>query len=327
MTTPGRGGLEGAWYRGDRWLWLLRPVEVLFRTLVFLRRSLYRGGLLSVYRAGKPVVVVGNITVGGTGKTPVIVALVEALQAAGLRPGVVSRGYGATAGRFPHRVGDGSTAADCGDEPLLIYRRTGCPCVVDPDRPAAVRALLAEEPVDLVLSDDGLQHYALGRDLEIAVVDAGVGLGNGFCLPAGPLREPPARLRQIDYVVYRGGQDPASAVRYRPEALVSLASGATRPLSPQGLAATVYAVAGIGRPQPFFDTLSAAGFRVLPRVFPDHHGYDAGDFAGLGDRPVIMTEKDAVKCAGIAGDNAWYLRISAELPSRLSEAVIALARS
>jgi tetraacyldisaccharide 4'-kinase len=326
LTSAGLGALADAWYRGDAWLWLLRPVELLFRTVVFLRRSLYRGGLLPVYRAEKPVVVVGNVTVGGTGKTPVIIALVEGLQAAGLRPGVVSRGYGATGGVFPHRVGAGSTAADCGDEPLLIYRRTGCPCVVDPDRPAAVRALLQEEAVDLVLSDDGLQHYALGRELEIAVVDAGVGLGNGFCLPAGPLREPPARLRQVDYVLHRGGEDPATSVRYRLETLVHLTSGTTRPLSPRGLSASVYAVAGIGRPQSFFDTLSGAGFRVVPRVFPDHHAYDAGDFAGLGDRPVIMTEKDAVKCAGIAGDNAWYLRISAELPSRLLEAVIALAR-
>jgi tetraacyldisaccharide 4'-kinase len=273
------------------------------------------------------VVVVGNITVGGTGKTPVTIALVEALQSAGLRPGVVSRGYGATAGVFPHRVGAGSTAAECGDEPLLIHRRTGCPCVVDPVRPAAVRYLLAQEPVDLVISDDGLQHYALGRDLEIALVDARVGLGNGFCLPAGPLREPPTRLRQVDYVLHRGGEDPATAFHYRHEILVNLTSGATRPLSPQGLDGTVYAVAGIGRPQPFFDTLAAAGFRVIPRVFPDHHAYLPGDFAGLVDRPVIMTEKDAVKCAGIAGQNAWYLRISAELPSRLLEAVIALARS
>lgn len=326
MTPALRDRLAKAWYRGAWWLWLLRPLECLYRVVTALRRHLYRGGQLRVYRARKPVVVVGNITVGGTGKTPIVIALAEALQAAGLRPGVVSRGYGATAGRFPHRVHGGSTAADCGDEPLLIFRRTGCPCVVAPGRVAAVRALLAEAPIDLVLSDDGLQHYALARDLEIAVVDAAAGLGNGFCLPAGPLREPPERLQQVDYVLYRGGEDPATAVRYRADELVNLVSRETRPLSTDGFEEGVYAIAGIGRPQHFFDTLTRAGLDVFPKAFPDHHPYTGEDFLPLVDRPIIMTEKDAVKCAEIAGDNAWYLRISAQLPPALLEAVIALAR-
>lgn len=324
MTPGGRGGLIGAWYRGAWWLWLLRPLEWLFRSLAALRRFLYRSALLPVYRPEKPVVVVGNVTVGGTGKTPIVIALVEGLQALGLRPGVVSRGYGARDGGFPHRVREDSTARDCGDEPLLIYRRTGCPCVVAPDRAAAVRALLAAGPLDLVISDDGLQHYALGRDLEIAVVDAAVGLGNGFCLPAGPLREPPGRLRGVDHVVYRDGEDETTAVRYRADALVNLASGETRPLAP--FSGAVYAVAGIGRPQQFFDTLTGAGFQIVPRPFPDHHAFAPRDFVELADRPIIMTEKDAVKCAGIAGDNAWYLRISAQLPPGLVAAVAALVR-
>ncbi len=326
MTAAGPGGLADAWYRGAWWLWLLRPLEWLYRAVSAFRRYLYRSGRLTVYRAPKPVVVVGNITVGGTGKTPVIIALAEALQAAGLRPGVVSRGYGASAGSFPRWVDGDSVAADCGDEPLLIFRRTACPCVVSPDRPDAVRALLADADVDLVLSDDGLQHYALGRDLEIAVVDAAVGLGNGRCLPAGPLREPPQRLAQVDYVLYRGGADPASAVRYRADQLVNLVSGETRPLSPAGFEGGVHAVAGIGRPQQFFDTLTRAGLDLQPRAFPDHHPYTRSDFLPLAGRPIIMTEKDAVKCAGIAGDNAWYLRISAQLPPPLVAAVIALAR-
>jgi tetraacyldisaccharide 4'-kinase len=326
MST-GHGGLVAAWYRGARWLWLLRPVEFLFRSIAALRRGLYRLGILRVYRADRPVVVVGNITVGGTGKTPVVIALVEALQGAGLRPGVVSRGYGAKAGSFPHRVSAASTAAQCGDEPLLVYRRTGCPCVVSPDRPAAVRALLADGSVDIVLSDDGLQHYALGRDLEIAVLDAELGVGNGFCLPAGPLREPPGRLREVDALLYRGGSDPATAVSYEVGQLVNLATGEQRPLSPEAFPDGVQAVAGIGRPEQFYATLRCAGLAVDEYTFPDHHVFEATDFARLDGRPVIMTEKDAVKCAALAGDSAWYLQISANLPEAVVKRVIGLARS
>jgi tetraacyldisaccharide 4'-kinase len=320
-----QGGITGAWYSGAWWLWLLRPLELLFRLVTFVRRSLYRLGLLKVYRPDKPVVVVGNITVGGTGKTPVVIALVEALQAAGLRPGVVSRGYGATGGLFPHWVSVASSAADCGDEPLLIFRRTGCPCVVSPSRPDAVRALLTGTPVDVVISDDGLQHYALARDMEIAVVDARRGTGNGFCLPAGPLREPRSRLESVDFVLYRGGDEPDVAVRYELDGLVNIVSGERRALAAEAFPGPVNAVAGIGQPEQFFHSLRAAGLDVEPHVFPDHHVYSAADLSPLGDRPIIMTEKDAVKCAAIAGNNAWYLQMSARLPDALVRAVVSLA--
>jgi tetraacyldisaccharide 4'-kinase len=324
--SAGHGGLPGAWYRGAWWLWLLRPLEWLFRAVAALRRLLYRRGMMPVYRAQKPVVVVGNITVGGTGKTPIVIALVEALQARGLRPGVVSRGYGATGGHFPHTLTERSTAEQCGDEPLLIFRRTGCPCVVSPSRAEAVRTLLADFEVDVVISDDGLQHYALARDLEIAVLDAQAGIGNGFCLPAGPLREPPARLQSVDYLLYRNGDDPATGVRYQVDGLVNLRTGERRELAPAVLTERVHAVAGIGQPGQFFDTLRRAGFDLEPHAFPDHHAYTAADFLPLADAPVIMTEKDAVKCAGIVGDHAWYLRISARLPADLPGAVAALVR-
>ena len=318
--------IAAAWYRGALWLWLLRPLEFLFRLLAAGRRALYRYGLLSSYRSPRPLLVVGNITVGGTGKTPVVIALVEALQASGLRPGVVSRGYGARAGSLPHRVGPASSAGQCGDEPLLIYRRTGVPCVVSPNRAAAVRELLSAADVDIVISDDGLQHYALQRDMEIAVLDAGRGLGNGFCLPAGPLREPASRLAAVDYVLQRGGADPATALVYRVDGLVNLESGEQRPLQAGHDFDTVYAVAGIGQPQQFFASLAAAGLEVEPRVFPDHHRLTSADFEDLTGRPIIMTEKDAVKCQHIAGDNAWYLRINAQVPAALLDAVTALAR-
>jgi tetraacyldisaccharide 4'-kinase len=318
--------LVTAWYTGAWWLWLLRPLEILFRCLVALRKGLYQQGILASYRPVKPVVVVGNITLGGTGKTPVVIALVEALQALGIQPGVVSRGYGGSAARYPYVVTDTSTVADCGDEPLLIYRRTGCPCVVAPSRPDAVCTLLEQYAIDVVLSDDGLQHYALCRDLEVAIVDAQAGYGNGFCLPAGPLREPVSRLQSVDYVLSRGSDDPACGVRYEPDCLVNLATGEERAASPESIGKSVYAVAGIGQPAQFFRTMEALGFQLEQQVFPDHYAYRQADFSELGDKPILMTEKDAVKCKEFASDNAWYLRINACLPQALTEAVVALAR-
>jgi tetraacyldisaccharide 4'-kinase len=318
--------LARAWYRGAPWLWLLRPLEGIYRCLILLRRWGCHGGLMRRYRAPVPVVVVGNITVGGTGKTPVVIALVEHLQARGLHPGVVSRGYGAGGSDFPHRVSAHSTARDCGDEPLLIHRRTGCPVVVDPRRAVAVQTLLRDNRVDLVLCDDGLQHYALARDFEIALVDQQRQLGNGFCLPAGPLREPPSRLRSVDFVLYRGGSDDGSAARLHPGDLVALADEERRPFSPASIGPAVYAVAGIGQPGQFFDTLRRAGFDIEPRAFPDHHPYRREDLAPLTGKPVIMTEKDAVKCLELGHPDCWYLSLEAALPAGLYGAVVALVR-
>jgi tetraacyldisaccharide 4'-kinase len=319
--------LQRAWYHGAWWLWLLRPVELVFRLLAALRRGLYRSGLLGSYRAAIPVVIVGNITVGGTGKTPIVIALVDALREQGLTPGVVSRGYGVQAGRFPYVLDKDSAVENCGDEPLQIYRRTACPCVVDPSRAAAVRALVQRFDVDVVLCDDGLQHYALARDLEIAVVDAQLGFGNGFCLPAGPLREPVSRLQQVDHVLYRGSDDAVNGVQYEPQCLVNIASGEQRPLASEPFGDRVIAMAGIGQPEQFFAALRGLGFVIEPRVFADHHHYGPQDFYGLQDKAIIMTEKDAVKCAGLVGDNAWYLKISARLPAALSQAIVKLVNN
>lgn len=323
MTGQG-SGLEAAWYRGAWWLWLLRPLEWLFRLLAATRRQLYQSGVLKTYRAPRPVVVIGNITVGGTGKTPVVIGLVEALQARGLSPGVVSRGYGAESGDFPRAVTGSSTAAECGDEPLLIYRRTGVPCVVGPDRSSAVQTLLTQDVVDIVISDDGLQHYALGRDLEVALLDGDRGVGNGFCLPAGPLREPEARLDTVDFVLYRNGTEPLTTVSYQAQAWINLATGEQRPLQ-AFTGQSVTALAGIGQPAQFFATLRELGIDAREQVFPDHHRYVAADFSTLGHGLILMTEKDAVKCRSLAGDNAWFLRISADLPSQLVDTVAQLA--
>lgn len=319
--------LESAWYRGAPWLWLLRPLEALFRAVSACRRYCYRKGWFQSYRAARPVIVVGNITVGGTGKTPVVIALVEALAERGIRCGVVSRGYGGKSAEYPLRLDDTVDAAECGDEPLLIHRRTGAPCVVDPDRPRAVDMLLQDTSVQLVISDDGLQHYALNRDMEIVLLDQQRRLGNGFCLPAGPLREPPSRLQDVDFVLYRGSADAIEGVPYRADVWVNLVTGERRQLHAFRQQDGLQALAGIGQPDQFFATLDALGLHYQRHVFADHHAYTAQDLAALAGDTVLMTEKDAVKCRAFAGENAWYLHIDACLPEALIEAAAGLVLS
>ncbi len=322
--------IDRAWYESASWLKVLGPLEFLFRVVTSLRRWLYRTGILPSYRASVPLIVVGNITVGGTGKTPVVIALVEYLQEAGLRPGVVSRGYGAEKGRFPRVVEHDSSPRDVGDEPLLIFRRTGAPCVIDPKRGRAVRRLTERFEVDVIIADDGLQHYALQRDFEIALLDARRGVGNGRCLPAGPLREPMERLRRVDWVVYRGGVRERDGVAYEPIALIDVAIGTSTLFMPRTGLTEVNAVAGIGQPAQFFDSLRKAGFEIKEHVFPDHHVFSREEIDALADAPIIMTEKDAVKCRALLNERdegrVWYLLIEALLPDALVADVIKLAR-
>mgnify|MGYP001824691343 CR=1 FL=1 len=319
--------LEEAWYRGAPWLLLLVPLEWCFRGAVFLRRYAFRRGLRRSYHAPVPVVVVGNITLGGTGKTEVVIALVQALAERGIRAGVVSRGYGGSGSPQPRQVNASSLVEDVGDEAVMIFARTGCPVVVAGSRALAVRFLLATAEVDVVLSDDGLQHYTLARDLEVALYDATSAFGNGHCLPAGPLREPLSRLSRVDFVLSRGGEGSGADIIYRPLELSNLASGDTVAFSPEEVGDRVYGVAALGRPGQFIASLEGAGFSVEPRLYADHYPFSSRDFAGLDDRAVIMTEKDAVKCARLAGSNAWSLRVKAHLPAALVEAVASLAPS
>lgn len=302
-----------AWYRGAPWLWLLWPLSWLFMLVAALRRGLYRAGLRPVWRAPVPVIVVGNVTVGGTGKTPLTQALVARLRREGWRPGIVSRGYGGRAA-YPLRVTAQTSPAEAGDEPLSLQLATGAPVMVDPRRARGVAALLAQSDCDIVLCDDGLQHYALARDVEIVVIDGARGLGNGLRLPAGPLREAPARLAEADFVVVNGDAAAwpgAYAMQLRALPWQPLYSTGITPPAPP---ARVHAVAGIGHPERFFAALTAAGYEVIAHPFADHHAFTALDLAFDDGLPVVMTAKDAVKCRAFARENWWQVPVEAVLP-------------
>ena len=300
------------------------PLGWLFRLGATLRRAAYSSGPLTAYRAPVPVIVVGNITVGGTGKTPLVIALVQAAVARGLKVAVVSRGFGGKTDQYPRQVTADSNALEVGDEPVLIARRTGVPVILDPDRRNALDVAIREYSPDLVISDDGLQHYALPRSAEIVVVDGQRGLGNGRCLPEGPLREPATRLKEVDFVfITPEGWSGAYPMIMRPADITSLATEAT--LDPRAFLRKhpqVHAVAGIGNPKRFFNLLSMLGLGTTPHVFPDHHAFQPADLAFADGLPVLMTEKDAVKCAPFAEPHWWYLPVTASLPEGLLEQML-----
>jgi tetraacyldisaccharide 4'-kinase len=306
--------LLDAWYNGHPALTLLRPLECLYRRVVGKKRARFEAGQGDIYKAPVPVIVVGNITVGGTGKTPLILWMIDYCRRRGLRVGVVSRGYGAKPPSLPWRVLAQHSADQVGDEPLLIVKRTGVPLMIDPNRSQAVRGLLAQEPLDLILTDDGLQHYRLARDLELVLIDAARGLGNRRCLPAGPLREPVERLQSVDALLYNGAtadRDDGYAFTLQPSALVNVLTGERRPLDHFPAGQALHAVAGIGNPQRFFNTLEGLHWRPVPHAFADHAVFSAQALAFTPALPLVMTEKDAVKCASFAAPDWWYLAVEA----------------
>ena len=306
-----------ACYSNSSSLLLLAPLSWLFSLMSAVRRKilqrLYQGRRFSV-----PVAVVGNISVGGSGKTPLIIALVNALNKRGYTAGVVSRGYGGAANAYPLLVTSQTPVDQSGDEPLLIARLCGCPVVVDPDRVRAVEFLLHETCCDIVLSDDGLQHYRLHRDIEIAVVDAARGLGNGRMLPSGPLRESPSRLSQVDFVVLNGsGADigaeldlvGAHHVELQALGLRHIASNVLTPVDMWKGGKKAHAVCGIGHPDRFAQTLTTLGFEVILSSVNDHLHLSSDDLTFGDDLPVIITSKDAVKYSGVIPENLWVLEV------------------
>jgi tetraacyldisaccharide 4'-kinase len=318
--------LQSVWYeRKSQWFSLLLwPLSWLFAMVVALRRAAYRKGWFRSFRVPRPVIVVGNITVGGTGKTPMTIWLAEQLHARGLRVGIVLRGYGGKSTQWPRDVTKETSAQEVGDEAVLLAQRTGASVVAGPDRVAAARRAI-ERGAEIVLCDDGLQHYRLARDAEIAVVDERRGLGNGRMLPAGPLREPASRLNSVDVKVktrrsvasmtLKSAGGPTVVATPTLREAISIATGERRPLH-RFSGVRVHAVAGIGNPQAFFDALTAEGVKVDPHPLPDHARLSISHLAFPDGAPVLMTEKDAVKCsAGAPGhpNELWAVRMDIAL--------------
>jgi len=326
--------MQRLWYerRPIGLLILLLPLSLLFAFVVACRRMAYRVGVFRSIRVPRPVIVTGNITVGGTGKTPLVIWLADLLQSKGRRVGIVLRGYGGESHEWPRPVLPQTPSSEVGDEAVLLATRTGAIVVAGPDRvAAALRAI--ELGADVVLTDDGLQHYRLARDCEIAVVDEYRGLGNGWLLPAGPLREPASRLREVDLIATtrRSSQQPGHeaaapnriTVRAHLQHAVSLATLEVRPLE-SFRNTVVHAVAGIGNPGAFFAALEQAGLKVDARPLPDHAVLTAADLEFADDAPVLMTEKDAVKCRGFADGRHWAVRLHTDIDAADTAKVSAL---
>jgi tetraacyldisaccharide 4'-kinase len=310
------------WYERAAPPWWLVPASLAYGAAAGLRHFSYAHRWLRTVRLPCPVVVVGNLTVGGTGKTPLVCWLAASLAELGHKPGIVTRGYGGTA-RDVRRIGVTDDPSVVGDESILLARRTGVPVAIGGDRPAAAQ-LLADAGCNVIVSDDGLQHYALARDCEVVVVDGDRRFGNGWLLPAGPLREVPGRLKQVDAVVVNGGRamvPGALTMRLDAKHAVALHGGAVRPLGAWS-GTSVHAVAGIGHPERFFNMLRSHGIEVSGRPLADHAQLGPGDIDFGDDKPVLMTEKDAVKCTAFAGERHWYVPVSAGFEAAESKALL-----
>lgn len=317
------------WYRRHILAYLLWPLSLLFWLGISLRRQLYAFGLFKTVRQGVPVIVVGNLTVGGTGKTPAVIALVHWLQSQGFRPGVVSRGYGRDHPHRIHEVKKFDSAELVGDEALVMMRHLDAPFVLGRNRAAAAQYLLSHFDCNVIVSDDGLQHYRLGRDIEIVMIDGTRRFGNGMLLPAGPLREPRQRAKHADFTMVVNGRpqngEYSLSIRVAgcrkvgaPEQCRSLQSFSSQP---------VHAFAAIGNPARFFAELDKNQIDYKAHRLPDHHRYSAEDFARIETKTILMTEKDAVKCAHIALADAWYVEIESDLPMALKKALLHKLRS
>ena len=322
--------VDNIWYQKPWYRWplmlVLSPVTVLFAALAWGRRRAFAWGLIASHKISVPVIIVGNITVGGNGKTPLVISLAQFFKEQGLRPGVLSRGYGGKGANYPLTVLPDSSPAIVGDEPVLMKQHLGCPMVVDPNRTRGARYLLETHNCNLIICDDGLQHYALKRDIEIVVMDGKRRCGNGFLLPMGPLRESQQRLESVDFVVVNGrsGKNGEHLMGLEPGALVNVKDPSrSQPLS--RLRNPVIAIAGIGNPQRFFNLLLSCHIKLKQCLsFADHHQFTAED---LPRETLLMTEKDAVKCQPFAHDDWWYLPVSAKLTANFEQQLLTKLRN
>lgn len=312
--------LESIWYDGAAGSWLLWPLEALFRLAAKLNRARQ---LTQQIPHPVPIIIVGNISIGGTGKTPMVIYLAELLKAAGYSPGIITRGYGGKATHWPAEVVPSAEPALYGDEPVLMARRAGVPVIAGPERNHSVDLMLRTHCVDIIISDDGLQHYRLKRDIEIVLIDAARGLGNEHCLPAGPLREPASRLAECDFVVMHEAEPCAElSMQLVTADLHNLKTNDQQPLSTyKGV--TVHAVTGIGNPSRFFRLLRGVGMVVIEHAFPDHHQFSLADIEFADEIPVLMTEKDAVKCQAFATAVHWVVPVSATVSPVFGERLLA----
>jgi tetraacyldisaccharide 4'-kinase len=303
--------------------YLLWPLSWLYRGLVFLRCALYEFHIKSSTHFSVPIIVIGNITVGGSGKTPLLIEIAQFLQKEGWRPSVISRGYGGKAKHYPIHVHVNSSPHEVGDEPLLIVKRTACPTLVDPKRSRGVKALLEKTDCNIILSDDGLQHLALGRDIEIVVIDNQRRFGNSFCLPAGPLREPISRLKKVDFVVGKGKAYPNEfEMTLILDHFYQLIKPENKKNADYFYGKKLHAAAGIGNPKQFFNSLRTLGLTIIEHPFPDHHFFKPCDFNYGQDSIILMTEKDAVKCEGLADARLWCAPAKAQLDKTFYDALL-----
>ena len=311
------------WYSRSWIAWLLCPFSLLFWLITTVRRALFRLNLLKSYRAPVPVVIVGNLSVGGNGKTPAVIWLVQKLTKCGLNVGVISRGYGSKAKNYPLLVTPTSDPIEAGDEPVLIAARTQAPVCISPNRQQAIECLLQYAKCDVIISDDGLQHYKLQRDFELVIMDAERGLGNGFLLPSGPLRELPSRLKNVDIIITNGSENQCSdaVMTLKPQYAVNLVTKAQRPLNEFSQAT---AIAGIGNPPRFFTMLQQHGIQLMEtQAFQDHQSFSPELFAKFDkNRPLLMTEKDAVKCMTFAEEHWWYVQVTTEIQGEKAQQFI-----
>lgn len=308
--------LMASWYGRFFWSWVFWPLMLLVRYVTRNKRNAFLNNPPSA--SAKPVIVVGNITVGGTGKTPLVIALVKHLQQQGIKAGIISRGYGGKLDAYPHSVQASDNSLQVGDEPYMLQQVLAVPVVVDPVRVRALD-LICTMDVDVVISDDGLQHYQLPRDIEVCVLDANRGLGNGYLLPVGPLREESNRLDTVDFVLnsttVKGNELTEAADHYplQPTAWVNVKTAQIIPLANFNIQQNPLAIAGIGNPQKFFDTLAGLNIQCECKGYADHYPYSPQDFSGV-QRQILMTQKDAVKLQAFAHEDMWYLQIEAVLP-------------
>jgi len=317
--------LDNYWYSKSIIVLLLLPLSWVFQLIVAIRRWAFRVGLLKTSKLPVPVIVVGNINVGGTGKSPLVIWLAEFLKDSGYMPGIISRGYGGNSDMWPQQVVEGSDPRAVGEEAVMISQRTRCPMAVGPDRVAAARSLLKYTDCDVIISDDGLQHYSLGRDIEIVVIDGVRRFGNGHFLPAGPLRESRKRLATVDLLVVNGTAGPREFQMKLVNNKVYNCKDNTISEDFQAFVTEeIHAVAAIGNPKRFFTDLRKKGLKIIEHPFRDHYFFSPGDISYNDGKSVLMTEKDAIKCKSIAGPQHWYVPVDAQLDERFGQRLLRL---